>query len=555
MLKTLIVHNYSLIEQLNINFQNGFSVITGETGAGKSIILGALGLLLGVRADSKTIRHGESKCIIEGHFSLNSNKLKDFFDDNDFEFEPEDCIIRREIYASGKSRAFINDTPAQLTQLKELGEQLIDIHSQHKNLLLNNEGFQLEVLDTIAHNHDLLVEYKRNYLSYKALQQELENLKEQARKNKEEEDYLNFQFNQLDEANLEPDEQEQLEEELDILSHSEEIKASLYSCNSLLQDSEDSVLCQLRNIQSHLRNIDNYFAPTKEWLERIESSYIELKDISDDIEGKGEDVEYNPKRMEYVNERLNTIYTLEKKHNKESVAELLELKELLQKKLDLINNSDEQILLFTEKLRKQKETLSSLAKKLSEKRKSGSETLVSQMTATLSNLGMPNVQFRIELKDTKDFRSNGTDEVCYLFNANKGGKLQELSQIASGGEIARVMLSLKSLMAGASDLPTLIFDEIDTGVSGSIAEKMAIIMKQMCESENRQVISITHLPQIASRGTVHYKVFKEDKENETLSHIVALKPEERVHEIAHMLSGENLTEAAINNAKELLRQK
>ncbi len=555
MLKTLIVHNYSLIEQLNINFQNGFSVITGETGAGKSIILGALGLLLGARADSKTIRHGESKCIIEGHFSLNSDKLKDFFDENDFEFEPEDCIIRREIYASGKSRAFINDTPAQLTQLKELGEQLIDIHSQHKNLLLNNEGFQLEVLDTIAHNHDLLVEYKKNYLSYKTLQQELENLKEQARKNKEEEDYLNFQFNQLDEANLEPDEQEQLEEELDILSHSEEIKASLYSCNSLLQDSEDSVLCQLRNIQSHLRNIDNYFAPTKEWLERLESSYIELKDIADDIEGKGEDVEYNPKRMEYVNERLNTIYTLEKKHNKESVAELLELKEVLQKKLDLINNSDEQILLFTEKLRQQKENLSSLAKKLSEKRKSGSETLVSQMTTTLSNLGMPNVQFRIELKDTKDFRSNGTDEVCYLFNANKGGKLQELSQIASGGEIARVMLSLKSLMAGASDLPTLIFDEIDTGVSGSIAEKMAIIMKQMCESENRQVISITHLPQIASRGTVHYKVFKEDKENETLSHIVALKPEERVHEIAHMLSGENLTEAAINNAKELLRQK
>ena len=554
MLKTLIVQNYSLIEQLNINFQNGFSVITGETGAGKSIILGALGLLLGARADSKTIRHGKAKCIIEGHFSLNSNKLKDFFDDNDFEFELDDCIIRREIYASGKSRAFINDTPAQLSQLKELGEKLIDIHSQHKNLLLNNEGFQLEILDTVAHNHELLIEYKNNYQIYKSLQQDLANIKEQARKNKEEEDYLNFQFNQLNEANLEIEEQNQLEEELDILSHSEEIKSSLYSCNNLLQDSDISILSQLRNILSQLKNVDKFYTPTKEWLERLESSYIELKDIADDIESKGDDVEYNPERMEYVNERLNTIYTLEKKHNKETVSELLELKESLQKKLELISNSDEQINLITEKLNKQRETLSSLAKKLSEKRKSGANNLVKQMIETLSNLGMPNVQFQIDLKETKDFRVNGTDEISFLFNANKGGKLQELSQIASGGEIARVMLSLKSLMAGATDLPTLIFDEIDTGVSGSIADKMAIIMKQMSKSENRQVISITHLPQIASRGTVHYKVFKEDKDNETLSHIVVLNTEERVQEIAHMLSGENLTEAAINNAKELLRQ-
>lgn len=554
MLKTLIVQNYSLIEQLNINFQNGFSVITGETGAGKSIILGALGLLLGARADSKTIRQGKAKCIIEGHFSLNSEKLKDFFDDNDFEFELDDCIIRREIYASGKSRAFINDTPAQLSQLKELGEKLIDIHSQHKNLLLNNEGFQLEILDTVAHNHELLIEYKNNYLIYKSLQQDLANIKEQARKNKEEEDYLNFQFNQLNEANLEIEEQNQLEEELDILSHSEEIKSSLYSCNNLLQDSDISILSQLRNILSQLKNVDKFYTPTKEWLERLESSYIELKDIADDIESKGDDVEYNPERMEYVNERLNTIYTLEKKHNKETVAELLELKESLQKKLELISNSDEQINLITEKLNKQRETLSSLAKKLSEKRKSGANNLVKQMIETLSNLGMPNVQFQIDLKETKDFRVNGTDEISFLFNANKGSKLQELSQIASGGEIARVMLSLKSLMAGATDLPTLIFDEIDTGVSGSIADKMAIIMKQMSKSENRQVISITHLPQIASRGTVHYKVFKEDKDNETLSHIVVLNTEERVQEIAHMLSGENLTEAAINNAKELLRQ-
>lgn len=553
MLKTLVVHNYSLIEELHIDFQSGFSTITGETGAGKSIMLGALGLLLGQRADSKAIRSGAAKCIIEGHFRLNSNKLKQYFAENDFDYEMDDCIIRREVYASGKSRAFINDTPAQLSQLKELGEQLIDIHSQHKNLLLNHEDFQLEVLDIIAQDEELLSDYKVNYNIYRQLKNDLQRAREEAQKSKEEEDFLNFQFNQLEEANLQADEQEELEEELDMLSHAEDIKEALYAGSNLLQDSEQSILTQLRSCQGLLKNIEPVFTAAQEWVERLESTIIELKDISGDLENRCEDVEFNPTRLEYVNERLNTIYTLEKKHGKESVAELLELKEELQQKLDLINNSDEHILLLEEKLKAQKSKLKALAGELTGKRKQSAKVAIEKMIATLGLLGMPNVQFQIQVTEAKEFKPNGVDEVCFLFNANKGGTLQELSQIASGGEIARVMLSLKSMMAGAADLPTLIFDEIDTGVSGSIAEKMALIMNQMCQSDDRQVISITHLPQIAAKGNVQYKVYKEDRDNVTVSHIVQLNTDERIKEIAHMLSGEHLTDAALENAKELLK--
>lgn len=553
MLKTLVVHNYSLIEELHIDFQSGFSTITGETGAGKSIMLGALGLLLGQRADSKAIRSGAAKCIIEGHFRLNSNKLKQYFAENDFDYEMDDCIIRREVYASGKSRAFINDTPAQLSQLKELGEQLIDIHSQHKNLLLNHEDFQLEVLDIIAQDEELLSDYKVNYNIYRQLKNDLQRAREEAQKSKEEEDFLNFQFNQLEEANLQADEQEELEEELDMLSHAEDIKEALYAGSNLLQDSEQSILTQLRSCQGLLKNIEPVFTAAQEWVERLESTIIELKDISGDLENRCEDVEFNPTRLEYVNERLNTIYTLEKKHGKESVAELLELKEELQQKLDLINNSDEHILLLEEKLKAQKSKLKAQAGELTGKRKQSAKVAIEKMIATLGLLGMPNVQFQIQVTEAKEFKPNGVDEVCFLFNANKGGTLQELSQIASGGEIARVMLSLKSMMAGAADLPTLIFDEIDTGVSGSIAEKMALIMNQMCQSDDRQVISITHLPQIAAKGNVQYKVYKEDRDNVTVSHIVQLNTDERIKEIAHMLSGEHLTDAALENAKELLK--
>lgn len=553
MLKTLIVHNYSLIEELHIDFQGGFSVITGETGAGKSIMLGALGLLLGQRADSKAIRNGASKCIIEGHFCLNSNRLKSFFEENEFDFEPDDCIIRREVYASGKSRAFINDTPAQLSQLKELGEQLIDIHSQHKNLLLNKEDFQLEVLDIMAQNESLLQDYRQNYTLFRKLQKELDGCREQAHKDQEEEDFLNFQFNQLEEANLHDGEQEELEEELDVLSHAEEIKEALYAGSSLLMESESNILQQLKESQSILRNIESVYAPVQEWLERLESSYIELKDIAQDLESQSEDIEFNPARLEFVNERLNTLYSLEKKHGKETVSELLVLKEELQQKLDLINNSDEILLQLEEKVKAQKSKLNVLAGKITKSREKSAKTVIEKMISTLGNLGMPNVQFQVQLTSTKDFKSTGTDEVCFLFNANKGGALQDLSAVASGGEIARVMLSLKSLMAGAADLPTLIFDEIDTGVSGSIAEKMAIIMQQMCKAEDRQVISITHLPQIAAKGNAHYKVYKEDRQDRTVSHIIELNTDERIHEIAHMLSGEQLTDAAINNAKELLK--
>lgn len=553
MLKTLIVQNYSLIKELHIDFQSGFSTITGETGAGKSIMLGALGLLLGQRADSKSIRSGAGKCVIEGQFSLSSEKLKDFFLQNDFEFEQSDCIIRREISASGKSRVFINDTPAQLSQLKELGEHLIDIHSQHKNLLLNREDFQLEVLDIIARNEALLDDYKKNYSLFKDIKSRLRLACEEAKRSKEEEDFLNFQFTQLEEAHLLPEEQEQLEEELDILSHAEDIKQALYGGTHILQDSENSVLSQLRSCQGLLRSIQNVYSPAQEWIERLDSTLIELKDISCDLENSCEEVEFNPSRLDFVNERLNTIYSLQKKHGKNSVTELLELQEELQQKLDLINNSEEYIHELESQLENQQGKLQKLAAQLTKERKKSAKIVIDKMVATLSNLGMPNIQFEIELTQATDFKTNGQDEVRYLFNANKGGSLQELSQIASGGEIARVMLSLKSMMAGAADLPTLIFDEIDTGVSGSIAEKMAIIMSEMCQTEDRQVISITHLPQIAAKGHVQYKVYKEDLNNVTESHIVQLTTDERIQEIAHMLSGEHLTDAALENAKELLK--
>ena len=552
MLHTLIVQNYSLIESLHIDFQNGFSVITGETGAGKSIMLGALGLLLGQRADSKAIRSGAQKCVIEGHFSLNSNRLESFFTENDFEYDAE-CIVRREVYASGKSRAFINDTPAQLSQLKELGEQLIDIHSQHKNLLLNKEDFQLDVLDLIAHNEDTLSAYTSAYSSYRKLQKELKEARSLAQKSKEEEDFLRFQCQQLEEANLQAGEQEDLEQELEILTHAEEIKESLFRGSNQLQEAENSILSQLKELQSNLRSIEGVFSPTKEWLERLDSATIELKDIAEELDDKSEDVEFNPQRLEFVNERLNTIYTLEKKHGKQTVEELLEYQEEIEKKLNLIDNSDEQIQALEKELQKQEKLLRTLAAQLTKERQESAKITIRNMVANLSTLGMPNVQFDIRFTPTEGFKPKGCDEVCYLFNANKGGQLQELAQVASGGEIARVMLSLKSLMAGSTDLPTIIFDEIDTGVSGSIAEKMALIMQRMCEDGNRQVISITHLPQIAARGKVHYKVFKEDKDELTVSQIVVLTPEERIQELAHMLSGETLTEAAINNARELLK--
>lgn len=550
MLRSLYIQNYALIEQLDIRLENGFSVITGETGAGKSIILGAIGLLLGQRADVKAIRRGASKCIIEARFEIAAYGMQPFFEANDLEYEDE-CILRREVYASGKSRAFINDTPASLAQMKELGEMLIDVHSQHQNLLLNKEGFQLNVLDILAHNDGALSVYADCYGSWKKAQQQLEELIARAERDKADEDYVRFQLEQLEEANLTAGEQEELEQEAELLSHAEDIKAGLYRVGQGLSADEGGLLPLLNDCLSTMQSMRKVYPAAEELSERLESSYIELKDIAQEVAGREEEVEFNPARLDEVNARLNLIYTLQQKHRVSTVDELLTLQEEYALRLSAITSSDDQI----EDLKQQCADLYNKVKQqaavLTESRVAAAREVEKQMASRLVPLGMPNVRFQVEVGARKEPGVHGADTVSFLFSANKNGTLQSISSVASGGEIARVMLSLKAMIAGAVKLPTIVFDEIDTGVSGEIADRMADIMQEMGDS-NRQVISITHLPQIAARGRVHYKVYKEDNENETNSHIRRLTDEERVEELAHMLSGATLTEAALNNARALL---
>lgn len=554
MIRRLHIENYALIEHLDIEFHPGFSVITGETGAGKSIIIGAIGLLLGQRADSKAMKPGANRCVIESTFDLSAYQLDSFFHENDFDFDGTECIIRRELTASGKSRAFINDTPASLAQLKEIGEQLIDVHSQHKNLLLGKEDFQLNILDIVANHQALLDEYRDAYKAYKASARELELVQEETKRSREDEDYLRFQVEQLASENLQEDEQAELEAEQETLEHAEDIKSALYMAANLLQSSTDGTdaLSLLKQSLSALRSISSVYTAADELAERIDSCYIELKDVAAELEGNAEDVEYNPQRLERVNERLNTIYTLQKKHGVDTVGELLSLQEALEEKLMRITHSDEMLEELRQKVDALQKRCAQLAERLSKGRQKVAKQVEQEMRERLLPLGMPNVQFKCSvIVHPSELTSTGCDQVQFLFNANKSGDLKPVSQIASGGEIARVMLSLKALIAGAVKLPTIIFDEIDTGVSGSIAEKMARIMQEMGQHE-RQVISITHLPQIAALGAHHYKVYKEDTDDATLSHIVPLTAEQRVEEIAHMLSGEKLTQAALDNARSLL---
>ena len=546
MLRSLYIQNYALIEKLDISFGAGFSVITGETGAGKSIILGAIGLLLGQRAEVKAIRQGASKCVIEARFDISAYGMEPFFEDNELEYE-EECILRREVYASGKSRAFINDTPASLVQMKELGEQLIDVHSQHQNLLLNKEGFQLNVLDILSHNDEKLSAYQSLYREWKRAQQELADLIARAEQNKADEDYIRFQLEQLEEANLSAGEQEELEQETDMLSHAEEIKAGLFRVGQLLTSDEGGLLAGLKESLNTMLGLQKVYSPATELAERLESTYIELKDVSQEVSSQEEDVEFNPDRLEEVNDRLNLIYTLQQKHRATTVEELLALAEEYAAKLAAITSYDERIGELTtlcdtlyNKVRKQ-------AAVLTKARTSAAREVEKQMASRLVPLGMPNVRFQVEMGIRKEPGVYGEDTVNFLFSANKNGSLQNISSVASGGEIARVMLSIKAMIAGAVKLPTIVFDEIDTGVSGEIADRM-----QEMGEQDRQVISITHLPQIAARGCAHYKVYKQDNETETNSHIRRLADEERVEEIAHMLSGATLTEAALNNAKALL---
>ena len=551
MLQSIHIQNYALIESLDIDFHSGFSVITGETGAGKSIILGAIGLLVGQRADSKAIKTGASKCVVEAHFNISTYQLEDFFNENDLEYDGEECILRREVHASGKSRAFINDTPASLVQMKALGEKLIDVHSQHQNLLLNHEDFQLNVLDILANSREALQTYKSLYNNYKQTVRELKTLVEEAEKNRQDEEYIRFQVQQLEDAHLQAGEQEELEQELEMLTHAEDIKSSLFKVNQLMDEGEMNLVSLSKEAMQVLQSISRVYAPASEWSNRLESCYLELKDMAHEIAYASDEIEFNPTRLDYVNERLNLIYTLQQKHQLSSVEELLELAEKLNEKLDAITSSDDNIQELTKKKDLLYQQVLSQAEILTRMRTEASKEIEAQMQAYLIPLGMPNVRFAVELSPRKEPDASGMDNVSFLFSANKNGTLQQVASIASGGEIARVMLSLKAMIAGAVKLPTIIFDEIDTGVSGSIAEKMALIMQEMGQAD-RQVISITHLPQIAARGAHHYKVYKEDTEVGTNSHIRILNEEERINEIAHMLSGATLTEAALNNAKALL---
>ena len=556
MIKSLHIEHYALIDQLDISLHSGFSVITGETGAGKSIILGAIGLLLGERADTKTIKAGEKRCMIEATFDL-SDKLVDeeFFVQHDLDFDGSQCIIRRELTAEGKSRAFINDTPVNLSLLKEMGNQLIDIHSQHQNLLLGKENFQLNLLDILARDTDEMKDYYNRYSHMVTISQQLQELKEQALQSRDKEEYMRFQAQQLAEASLVEGEQEELEVEQEMLSHAEDIKKNLYMAQQCLAADEDAnTLERVKQSVAALQNASHVYGKVEDLTRRLDSCYIELKDIADEIAQNADEVEYDPQRLEQVEERLDTLYSLQKKHHVDSVAELIELQKELERELALIDHSDEHIAELEQSLSQAKEAVMDQAKKLTEMRQAAKQVLEQDIVNRLVALGMPNVTFDVNLTQMAEPGWSGMDKVEFRFSANKNVPTQPLSQIASGGEIARVMLSLKALIASAAKLPTIIFDEIDTGVSGKIAEQMALMMQGMSR-QGCQVISITHLPQIAALGQHHYKVYKEEGDDTTLTHIIELDATQRIEEVAHMLSGSTLTEAALNNARELLSSK
>jgi DNA repair protein RecN (Recombination protein N) len=552
MLKQLYIKNFTLIDTLDMEFRSGFSVITGETGAGKSIILGAIGLLLGQRADSKSVKMGTDKCVIEAHFDLSRYGMERFFDENEIEFDAEDTIIRRELTSAGKSRAFINDTPVALSMLKELGEQLVDVHSQHQNLLLNKQDFQLNVVDIIADDAKELTDYQQTYVRYQELKKEEQRLREDIEQGRQQVDFMQFQYDELTNARLSDGEQEELEQRSETMSHSEDIKTALYEAESALEGDESGVVGNLKKAVSALQGIEHVYPDVAELAERMNSCYIELKDAAAEVSGKMEDVDFDPAELDMVNTRLDRIYELQKKYKVERIDQLLAIQEELGRKLSNIENSDEAL---AEIERQVSETLKDAQRKaglLTEKRRVAAGVIEKQMRERLVPLGMPNVRFEIAVEQ-ETLGHSGQDKVSFLFSANTSTSLQPVSQVASGGEIARVMLSLKAMISGAVKLPTIIFDEIDTGVSGKIAEQMARMMSEMGHCD-RQVISITHLPQIAALGSTHYKVYKDETAQGTTTHMLMLNDEERVREIAQMLSGSDVSEAAIQNAKELLKR-
>ena len=550
MLKSLYILNYALISELKIDFESGFSVITGETGAGKSIILGALSLILGQRADSKAIKIDADKCVIEAEFDISNYKhLTEFFAQNDLDKDGNSCLIRRELTSAGKSRAFINDTPVSLNLIRDLSNRLLDIHSQHENLLLSNDTYQLEVVDTIAQNALQLSTYQQSFQQWRHLQAELKQLQKTAEKQASDSDYIQFQFQQLHDANLQPDEQTELETEQETLAHAEEIKSELLKAQQLMTDEQMS-LSLLKDSLTAVSRVKGYIPNGENWCERLQSSLIELKDIASEITLFEERVEFNPTRLEWVETRLSELFTLQKKYKVATVGELIELRKSFEEQLQRIGSFDDEIAALKAQLEQCFTLLHKEAEKLSATRAKACKPIETYLVEQLTKLGMPNIQFQVALSALTDFTENGKDEVQFLFSANKNRSVQPVTQIASGGEVSRLMLSIKSLVAHKADLPTIIFDEIDTGVSGEIAHRMGEIMKTM--SADMQVITITHLPQIAGKGAQHYKVYKDDSGLQTQTHITRLKQDERLTELAQMLSGKNITDAALLNARELL---
>lgn len=550
MLKQLHIKNFTLIDHLDITFEGGFSVITGETGAGKSIILGALGLLLGQRADSKAIKSGRDRCVIEAHFDLSRYGMASFFEEKDLDYDPTDTILRRELGSNGKSRAFVNDTPVALATLKELGSQLVDIHSQHQNLLLNKEDFQLSVVDIIAGDEGELERYREAYRRYKELGIELEKAREALRQHRENEDFIRFQHHELEEARLAEGEQEELEQEFSILSHAEEIKSALFEADDIMTG-DGGIIERLKTALHSVDSVTKVYPAIADAAQRMESSFIELKDIADEVAQHAERVDFDPSRLETVSERIDLIYRLEQKFHVENVSQLIALQEDFEQQLNQIDGGDEHLHELEARLKETENECTALAKALTATREKAARKVEEEMRQRLVPLGIPKVRFEVQLT-AKPLSADGADKVSFLFTANSSTPLQPVSQVASGGEIARVMLSLKAMISGAVKLPTIIFDEIDTGVSGKVAEMMAKIMREMGEHE-RQVISITHLPQIAAMGAHHYKVYKEEGDEGTASHMRQLTATERVGEIAQMLSGSDVSDAAIKNAQELLK--
>lgn len=553
MLKKLDIRNFTLIDHLEMALYPGFSVITGETGAGKSIVIGAIGLLLGNRADAKQVKRGCDKCIIEATFDLSiyhSDVLKDFFEDNDLDYEPEECLLRREVNANGKSRAFINDTPVTLALMRELGEQLIDVHSQHQNLLLSKEDFQLNVVDIIARDRQQLADYRAAFAEYRSAQRRLEELREQIATSRDNEDFLRFQQKELSEANLASGEQEQLEQEAELMSHAEDIKRALHEADYGLSGDDTGIVNLTRSIATQLRSVADVYPEAQELAERLESCFVELKDISQEIASKVDDVEYDPQRFNLITQRLDTIYTLQQKFHVQTVDELLDRLNAINAQLDNIDNSDEELQELERSVEKLHAVCVEKAAVLTDMRRKSATVVEQELSKLLVPLGIPKVRFKVDVSPA-DLSTNGADKVMFLFSANSSTDMQPVSQVASGGEIARVMLSLKAMISKAIGLPTIIFDEIDTGVSGRVAEQMAHIMRDMGKA-NRQVLCITHLPQIAAAGSTHYKVAKQETEQGTVSTMTQLSDEQRITEIAQMLSGSDVSQAAVDNAKSLL---